>query len=269
MRPVAADDASFEADCLLAHALGCRNAQLPLMTEREIDRATEQAVCKKADRRCSGEPLQYILGEWDFYGLTFFVGYGVLIPRPETEQLVDLVLENLNGREAPRVLDLCAGSGCIGVSIAKRRPNAAVTLLERSDEAFAYLLENIAKNQVKNTTAILGDLFADHSRLIPPFDAIVSNPPYIKTAALASLQPEVKHEPVMALDGGADGLMFYRTIAEDYATLLAENGFLAVEIGEEQGSAVKEIFGCVFKQVEVFKDYSGLDRMVLARERKE
>ena len=268
LRPVSADDASFEADCLLADALGCRNAQLPLMAERALDEATERALIEKAGRRLAGEPLQYILGEWEFCGLPFAVGQGVLIPRPETERLVELVLANLEGRKKPKVLDLCAGSGCIGITVAKQHGDAAVTLLEKSDEAFAYLLENIEKNQVKNTTAIRGDLFTDHDRLNAPFDAIVSNPPYIKSQEIADLQREVRQEPTMALDGGADGLTFYRAIAELYAPLLTEDGFLAVEIGEEQGQAVREIFGDRFDCVTVIKDYSGLDRMVFAKDRR-
>ena len=268
LRPASADDAAFEADCLIADALGCRNAQLPLMAERALDEATERDLTERAERRLAGEPLQYILGEWEFFGLPFAVGQGVLIPRPETEQLVELVLSHLEGQEKPKVLDLCAGSGCIGITVAKQRGNAAVTLLEKSDEAFAYLLENIAKNQVNNTTAIRGDLFTDHGRLNAPFDAIVSNPPYIRSAEIASLQLEVRQEPAMALDGGADGLTFYRAIAEHYAPLLTEDGFLAVEIGEEQGQAVREIFDDRFDCVTVIKDYSGLDRMVFAKDRR-
>ena len=264
LRPVSADDAAFEADCLIADALGCRNAQLPLTPEREIDEMTEQALDKKAERRLAGEPLQYILGEWEFYGLPFFVGKGVLIPRPETEQLVDLVLENLKDKKNPVVLDLCAGSGCIGITIGKKRPDATVSMLEVSDDAVSYQKRNIKRNLVNNAHVIQGDLFTAFPFVSSPFDAIVSNPPYIRTAELAALPREVKQEPAMALDGGEDGLKFYRAIAADYAPLLAEDGFLAVEIGEEQGNAVAEIFRRSFSQVEVFKDYSGLDRMVLA-----
>ena len=166
------------------------------------------------------------------------------------------------------MLDLCAGSGCIGVTIAKRRPDAKVTLLEKSEEAFAYLQKNTERNHVHNITAIRGDLFTDSARLSAGYDLIVSNPPYIKTGEIAGLQREVQREPAMALDGGADGLAFYRAIAEHYAPLLNENGAIAVEIGEDQGRSVVEIFDRFFRKVEVFRDYSGLDRMVLAKERK-
>ena len=268
LRPASADDAAFEADCLIAEALGCSNSMLPALSDRTIDEMTERALRQKAERRLSGEPLQYILGEWEFYGLPFIVGKGVLIPRPETEQLVDLALENLKEKLSPVVLDLCAGSGCIGVTIAKRRPDAKVTLLEKSEEAFAYLQKTIERNHVHNITAIRGDLFTDSARLSAGYDLIVSNPPYIKTGEIAGLQREVQREPAMALDGGADGLTFYREIAERYVPLLKADGFLAVEIGEDQGRDVAEIFDRFFRKVEVFRDYSGLDRMVLAKERK-
>lgn len=267
--PVSQEDAGFEADCLLADTLGCGNSLLPALAKQELDSAAEQAVNKKLLRRLNGEPLQYILGEWEFFGLPFSVGEGVLIPRPETEQLVELVLEHLKNRKNPQVLDLCAGSGCIGIAIAAQRTDAAVTLLEKSGQAFAYLQKNIEKNKVNNITAIHGDLFTAANRFSSRFDVIVSNPPYIRTDELAALQREVQREPVMALDGGADGLIFYRAIAGRYTPLLKEDGFLAVEIGEDQGKAVSEIFGQVFSDVTVLPDYSGQDRMVLAQHRKE
>ncbi len=267
--PVSQEDAGFEADCLLADTLGCGNSLLPALAKQELDSAAVQAVNEKLLRRLNGEPLQYILGEWEFFGLPFSVGEGVLIPRPETEQLVELVLEHLKNRKNPQVLDLCAGSGCIGIAIAAQRTDAAVTLLEKSEQAFAYLQKNIEKNKVNNITAIQGDLFTATNRFSNRFDAIVSNPPYIRTDELAMLQREVQREPNMALDGGEDGLMFYRAIAGQYTPLLKEDGFLAVEIGEDQGKAVSEILGQVFFDVTVLPDYSGQDRMVLAQHRKE
>ncbi len=269
LRPASADDAAFEADCLIAEALGCSNSMLPALSDRTIDEMTERTLLQKAERRLSGEPLQYILGEWEFYGLPFIVGKGVLIPRPETEQLVDLALENLKEKLSPVVLDLCAGSGCIGVTIAKRRPDAKVTLLEKSEQAFAYLQKNIKRNRVHNITAIRGDLFTDSARLSAAYDLIVSNPPYIKTGEIAGLQREVQREPAMALDGGEDGLAFYRAIAEDYVPLIKADGFLAVEIGEDQGAAVNSIFSRYFSHVKVLKDYSDRDRMVLSHDKKE
>lgn len=212
----------------------------PLFEAREMIKAaeTEEQLEDMIERRIAREPLQYILGEWEFYSLPFKLGPGVLIPRPDTETLVDTVLEFIGDREVDCV-DLCSGSGCIAVAIAANRKNARVTAVEKSDEAFKYLEENIALNGV-SVTAVKGDILTDS---FGEYDLIVSNPPYVRTDVIPRLQPEVAvYEPKMALDGGEDGLRFYRAIAEKWLPRLRPGGMLAVEIGYDQDCEVAEIF---------------------------
>ncbi len=210
-----------------------------------------------ADRRICGEPLQYLIGEWEFYGYEYCVGKGVLIPRPETEMLVDFAKEYLKGKNSPVVLDLCAGTGCVGLSVAREIPESTVYLVEKFDDAFAYLERN-AKN-VKNARIIKGDIFDELD--LPRADLLLSNPPYIKSDEIAVLQREVHFEPETALDGGKDGLIFYRRIAQ----LLSETRCecVAVECGEEQADEIKELFSET-ENTKAIKDFNGYDRVVVA-----
>lgn len=207
-------------------------------------------------RRIDGEPLQYILGEWEFYSLPFIVGEGVLIPRPETELLVDLALEEI--KEGSKVIDLCSGSGAIAIAIAKNS-KATVCALEKYEKAFSFLEKNVALNNAK-VKLIKEDLF----EFLPQdkFDIIISNPPYIKTAVLDSLQKEVKREPMSALDGGEDGLIFYRHIAK-LSKCLNSGGKIMVEIGFDQAEAVQEIFKQNGLIPKVYKDLSGVQRVII------
>lgn len=212
-------------------------------------------------RRLLGEPLQYILGEWEFYGIPMLVGPGVLIPRADTEIAVEKAIELLKGKNAPRVLDICAGSGCIGITIAKTS-NAKVSFLEKSDEAIQYLEKNLELNEV------CGKVYKADALEQPPmaenFDLIISNPPYIKTADLGSLQKEVQFEPKMALDGGEDGLIFYREIAKNYKPLINYGGSLVFEIGFDEADEVSKILENEgFKDVKAIRDYGGNMRVVI------
>ena len=207
----------------------------------------------------TGEPLQYIIGKWDFYESEFFVGDGVLIPRPETEELVDLVIDYAKGLEKPVIFDLCSGSGCIGISIAKKLPNTFVFCIEKSEDAYKYLERN-AEN-VPNIKCILGDINNEFD--FPSADIIVSNPPYIKSKDMKTLQAEVKKEPSMALDGGEDGLDFYRIINDKWTDYLKDDGQLFLEIGEDEGESIKTVLTS-FSGITVKKDLSGNDRMVVA-----
>lgn len=224
----------------------------------------------KVSERAGGRPLQYVLGSWDFYGLTFSVGEGVLTPRPETELLVDFALDYLKDKETPIVLDLCAGSGCVGLTVAANVPKASVFLLEKSDKALAYLSEN--KNQLKrrNAELICGDLFNGFEFFdIPKPDLILSNPPYIISSEISSLQKEVLHEPLMALDGGKDGFDFYRAIAEKWLPYC--KGAIAVECGEGQASQIENYFSSDCFNVYSVKDFNGIERVVcgyVGKERK-
>lgn len=260
------EESSFEADCIIADLIGCTNSSLRLYSEKEIEPELAETAFAYVKRRLQNEPLQYILGKWEFYGREFFVGDGVLIPRPETELLVDIAVQELSGKSEPVCYDLCSGSGCIGISVSKEIPSSQVYMLEKSEKAYSYLIKNIAHNAAFRCVPKAGDIFSPCMFDLKA-DLILSNPPYICSDVIPSLQPEVQKEPAMALDGGDDGLMFYREIAEHWSAFLKEDGLIAVEIGEDQGDSVRKIFSRYFNDVKVIKDYSSLDRVVLAREK--
>ena len=260
------EESEFEADCMIADLLGVTNSVLRVMNESEVSDETVVKCEEFVQRRLNGEPLQYIFGKWEFYANSFYVGEGVLIPRPETELLVDIAIDFLNGKPDATCLDLCSGSGCIGISVAKAIKSAEVTMLEKSDKAFEYLKKNISLNAVSNCRAIIGDVFDGALQLDGfQYDLLLSNPPYIRSDLISDLQREVQAEPHMALDGGTDGLDFYRAIAEKWFCVVKPDGLVAVEIGEEQGRDVSTIFSKYFKDVTVIKDYSGNDRVVTAK----
>ncbi|MDE5670689.1 MAG: peptide chain release factor N(5)-glutamine methyltransferase [Eubacterium sp.] len=251
------DEADFKSLCLCCHLAGIKN------NEYEIHKNKDLILMKKfADmlwRIKNGEPLQYVIGRWDFYESEFYVGKGVLIPRPETEELTALVIDNAKKMDSPVIFDLCSGSGCIGISIAKAVPSAMVYCVEKSEKALSYLLKNA--EGVPNVRVVNSDINCPSD--IKNADIIVSNPPYIKSSEIGSLQSEVQHEPSMALDGGADGLDFYRIIAKKWSGNLKENGMLFLEIGEDQGNEVSVILeNSGFKKIEVIKDIYGNNRMV-------
>lgn len=250
------DEAEFKSLCLVCHLAGIENSEYLQHTEDDI-------IMKRfADllwRVKSGEPLQYVIGSWDFYESRFFVGKGVLIPRPETEELVSLVIKEIKTMGECVVYDLCAGSGCIGISIAKACPSATVYLVEKSADAMFYLLKNA--QDIPNAKVICADISKNVA--LENADVIVSNPPYIKTCDIADLQKEVLFEPAMALDGGNDGLDFYRIINDNWSGRLNENGRLFLEIGNDQGAEIKNILSS-FDNVNVIKDMYGNDRIVTA-----
>ena len=258
------EDAAFDARCLLedlgglprGHAAG----DTPLTPEQEVVLATALT------QRVEGRPLQYILGEWEFLTLTLKVGEGVLIPRPDTELLCEVAAEQLRGKSAPRVLDLCAGSGCVGLGVASLHPDAVVTEVELSDAALGYLKENVLRYPDYAVTLRQANVLTDFDAFDGPYDAILSNPPYIPTADLATLQKEVQHEPQMALDGDADGLKFYRTIAEHWCDKLSPDGFVAVEVGIGQAEDVAALFAAQgLENTGIYPDLAGIPRVVLAR----
>ena len=267
LEPCSAEESAFEADCILSDLIGCTNSALRLFSETEVDKTTAEKAMSFAKRRLSHEPLQYILGKWEFYGREFFVGEGVLIPRPETELLIDITLNELSGKTKPVCYDLCSGSGCIGITVSKEIPDSRVYMLEKSEKAFAYLEKNVVHNTAVNSKPLLGDVF-DECPFEEKADIILSNPPYICSDVIPSLQPEVHKEPQMALDGGDDGLIFYRRIADYWSDRLNSNGIIVVEIGDEQGESVSEIFRKRFYDVRVIKDFSGNDRVVVAKKLK-
>ncbi len=213
------------------------------------------------DTRCSHVPLQYLTGSQEFMGLEFEVNPHVLIPRQDTEVLVEAVLERLEA--GMQVLDLCTGSGCIAVSLKHYRPDCCVTASDVSEQALETAKENGKKNQA-DITWIHSDLF---EKIQGSFDVIVSNPPYIPTAVIETLMPEVReHEPMSALDGAEDGLYFYRKITEESVGYLKDGGFLCYEIGHDQGDSVSAIMEeAGYKKVCVIRDLAGLDRVAIGR----
>lgn len=264
LRASGKENSDFDARCLLEFVLNLNPTQYLLNRSEEVDSVCAEKFLSLVERRSNGEPLQYILGKWEFMGLPFYVGEGVLIPRPETEMLVEYALDFLKDKKNPVVIDLCSGSGCIAISVAKHLPNAMVYAIEKSDLAFPYLKKNIWLNCVFNVSAVHGDIF-DRTLLsdIKP-DLILSNPPYIRSSEIASLQSEVRNEPSMALDGGEDGLIFYREIANGWIDRLGTGGAIAVECAEDQTEDIIRMFSEKTQYAEAFNDLSGLPRTVTA-----
>lgn len=264
LRAAQIENASFDASCLVENITGLSHTKIMLCDD---DIADEQAelVERAVLRRISGEPLQYILGEWDFFGRTFEVGEGVLVPRPETELLVELALEKLRNVRYPVVFDLCAGSGCVGLTIAAERPDAHVWLFEKYNEAFHYLKRNIKKLGLTNVQAVQYDItLGCDDKISETPDLIVSNPPYLRTDELDGLSTEVMHEPVTALDGGADGIDFYRIIASRWLPNVNKHGGIIFECDPSQTLEIADMLMPYAMRVKIVTDIFGLQRAVYA-----
>lgn len=255
------DNAKNEARWMFEAAFGCGRDYPVLHGSEDAESKNADRFLKMIDERKDGMPVQYVIGEWDFYGEIFKVGEGVLIPRPETEMLVDFALEFLRDKKIPVVFDLCAGSGCIGLSVAKNRPDSKVFLLEKSDKAFAYLKANKELLACDNAELISGDLFSGFEGFdLPKPDLILSNPPYIESAEIPLLQQEVQKEPSMALDGGEDGYDFYRALASLWLPYC--NGAIAIECGENQTKTIEDLFSKICAEVRSENDFNGVGRTV-------
>ncbi len=261
------DNAYFDARWLIEAACGMEPKQFALKKDKPASKADEVKFLSLIRRRIAGEPLQYILGEWEFMGYPFAVGQGVLIPRPETEMLVDFAKTVLTGKDAPVVFDLGAGTGCIAISVAKLFPKAKVYAVEKYYDACVYLEMNIKRNKAKNVKLVQGDMTSDQLlRDVTP-DLILSNPPYVKSSEMFSLQKEVQREPETALCGGADGLDFYRTLSQQWLPRLRTGGVMAVECGESQSEDVSQMLALMGSDVNIMKDFSGIPRVVTAVKR--
>ena len=262
------DDGDIEARYILEKVSGISYSQMLFKGDDIISEEIYNEALSMADRRLSGEPIQYILGTWDFMDFTFKVGEGVLIPRPETEILVEYISDKIKNVAEPVIYDLCSGSGCIGLSLKKLHNDAKVYLVEKSDKALSYLKENHRTlcGDLEDTTVIQGDIlkiedFAD----LPEADVIVSNPPYIRSNEIPTLQSEVLREPVMALDGGEDGLIFYRYLVSEWTKHLKDGGFMAFECGEDQAVDICKLFSDINFDSEIVKDYNNIQRIVIGR----
>lgn len=255
------EDYVFESKQIIKHVTGYTNAQILTKYTQPLNQFQQNNITAIIKQRLIRYPLQYILGKWNFFGREFFVGPGVLIPRSDTETLIDVCLENTKSKENPRVLDLCAGTGCIGITIKGEVPDADVTLVEKYDEALNFAYKNALHNN-SDIKITKGDVLKTEGA-DGLYDLIVSNPPYINDEDMKSLQPEVTFEPASALVGGEDGLLFYRHIAKEYKNFLAPNGVLAFEVGINQAESVADILNQNgFTNVQTRKDYCNIDRVV-------
>lgn len=254
------DSPAFEVSVLMEDLLNLpRNPEITV-SENLLEPAEEEKLFAAAEKRAGGYPLQYIIGNWEFFGRKFFVGEGVLIPRPETELLCETVLKYFSRTMPPKIVDLCSGSGCIAITLAKELSVAEVIAVELYDGAFEYLKRNNAFHGNCAKT-----LQKDALEAFGKFDCIVSNPPYITGDEMKELQTEVTFEPETALFGGTDGLDFYRAIAKNWFEHLNEGGLIAFEIGDTQGEEVRKILlENGYKNAAVIKDYEGRDRVVSA-----
>ena len=264
-----AEIAGMMARHLLTHVSGKRQEEIlanrDLYASEEVCREMEKGVA----RLLCGEPLAYVLGEWDFYGLTLYVTPDVLIPRDDTCALASMAIQKaLFLEQDPRILDLCCGSGCIGLAIASRVKDARVTLADLSREALAVAKKNMLRHRLSGrVSCVQADAMKEPQAFLGKFDMIVSNPPYISAQEMTELEPCVRDfEPEMALYGGNDGLDFYRAIAKNYSSALKPGGLLAFEIGDTQGDDVCRILeenGYII--LERTRDYNDRERAVLAQ----
>ena len=253
-------DPEYDSALLLSHICGLPPRSLRLNADADIDPEMTKRFHALCRRRISREPLQYILGETYFCGFRFQVDPRVLIPRPETELLCEWAQEFIPAGCSVRILDLCTGSGCLGVSLKLLCPDAIVTASDFSPEALEVATQNAARLEA-DVRFLKGDLFAAVADEV--FDLIVSNPPYIPSAVCKLLQPEVMQEPSAALDGGTDGLDFYRRICHEAPSHLVAGGILLMELGDGEADRVASVlreFG--FSSIEIRNDYQSLPRMI-------
>ena len=255
-------DPENDAALLLSSLTGIPALNLRLDTDTELQPDVLSAYRDLSEKRLRRFPLQYLLGNVTFCSRPFRVDQRVLIPRPETELLCQWALEILQDTPSPRILDLCCGSGCIGLTLKAERPDASVTLSDLSADALDMAAENAARLSLE-VTLKQSDLFRSLENV--SYDLIVSNPPYIPSADCDSLQPEVRYEPRLALDGGADGCSLYRRIIDSSAAFLTRGGVLLMELGFSEAAPVSQLLSeHGFKEIQVRKDYAGIDRMIRA-----
>ena len=262
------ESARLNAELLLAHVLSCKRLDLYLMFDKplqEAELALYRTLIKKRGERV---PLQYLLGEVEFYGMPFNINPSALIPRPETELLVEKCLEKGKLIDDPLILDIGCGSGIIAICIAKHLPHAKLDALDISEDAIALSKENAEKNAVSEQINFFQtDIKNGDAKLQGSYDIIVSNPPYVSKEEYLTLQEEiVKYEPACAVTDSADGYTFYRLIAERSAQLLKSNGLLFFEMAMDQSTQISEIMASNnFTDLIIYKDYQDIDRVIQGR----
>jgi len=259
------EEPTLKAKLLLSHIIKQPKKNIMFHYEDELNFKQLEEFILGIDKLANNVPLQYIINKQEFFKQEFFVNENVLIPQPDTEILVEEVIEIASKFENAKILDLCTGSGAIGVSIAKNIKNAEVTMSDISDKALEIAKKNAINNEVIDKCKfILSDMFEN---IEDKFDIIVSNPPYIKTEIITTLNKEVQNEPHLALDGGEDGLYFYKLIAENAYKYLNKDGILALEIGYDQKEEVIELLKKEGRYTEIYckKDLAGNYRIIVCR----
>ncbi|MCL2819445.1 MAG: peptide chain release factor N(5)-glutamine methyltransferase [Oscillospiraceae bacterium] len=257
----------LEARFIVSHSMGkSREEMLAIGNIFATDPKIKQTIEDGLERRLKGEPLAYVLGEWEFYSLTLIINSSVLIPRVDTEILARETI-NLLKRKVwqTRLLDLCCGSGCIGLAAAANVPGCRIVMIDASQDALAVCRQNMIKtNLSRHITAMDADILIKPPAILGEFDVIVSNPPYIPTGDINTLDSSVKdYEPIMALDGGEDGLDYFHAIAGNWNKLLKRGGHLAFECGEGQAAAVRYIMKQNgFGDIKTYKDTLGIERVI-------
>lgn len=255
-------DLKRDGEILLAHLLKIRPAELGLHLDREIPPEVVDTFEGLLRKRLEGVPVAYLIGEWDFFGRTFKVREGVLIPRPETEILVERVLELIPEEKGVIGFEIGGGTGCVSITLLIERPKLKMVVDDINPTAVKLIRENAYIHGVENRIEILlGDMFEPVKGR--RFDFIVSNPPYIPSKRWEELQPEVRREGKISLIGGERGYEFYERFSKEVRNYLKEGGFVALEIGHDQGKVVRSLLeGAGFK-VMIYKDYAGQDRVVV------
>lgn len=258
------DNASFELETIMLAISGLKKSELLLSRCNVLENSILEKLTKAVNRRLNFEPLQYIIGEWEFFGLRMFCGKGCLIPRPETEMLAEIAIKKLprNGK----LLDLCTGSGCISVAVLNNRPDVTAVAVDISEDALNYAKKNAEYHGISSDRLkfVCADIYEYTPDFIP--DVIVSNPPYIKSDDMKTLSAEVLHEPAIALDGGHDGLDFYKLIAKYFANkFISDNGCCAVEVGYDIGEEVAAIFRSQKFSANLLRDIFEVERVCLAQ----
>ncbi|MCI8329424.1 MAG: peptide chain release factor N(5)-glutamine methyltransferase [Oscillibacter sp.] len=266
LRSAGVEASTLEARELVCFGTGKSREELQRDSRLYASPEREAQVRQLVERRLKGEPVAYLIGEWEFYGLPLDISQDVLIPRTDTEVLADQAIAYIRTLGECRVLDLCAGSGCIGLAIASQAPEAKVVLGEMDDSALKICRQNIRRNGLSGRVMpVQMDALEKPARSLGEFQCIVSNPPYIPTGDIPGLEVSVRdYEPHLALDGGADGLDFYRAITRDWRDALTPGGRLYFEVGEGQADAVLRLMrGQGFGDLQVIKDHHKIPRVVL------
>ena len=265
LKQINIENSTLKAKILLANILKVKKEYLLIHSEEQVKQEDKIKYENCIKELIKGKPLQYITNKQEFMGLNFYVDENVLIPQPDTEILVEKAIEIAETTQKNKILDMCTGSGCIAIALAKKINNAQITAVDISNSALNVANKNVINNNVENKIIFINsDMF---NNIEEKFDIIVSNPPYIETETINKLEIEVQNEPHLALDGGIDGLKFYKIIANNAFKYLNENGYLLLEIGYNQQNSVTQLLQDTgkYKNIETIKDLGGNYRVVIAR----